>query len=276
MSSPVVFTLDTVAPTVSITTTGGLTNQASQTISGTVTDTVAAPASTVTLYDNGSTTPLATATLQSNGSWSTSVTLSGDGTHSIVAEDTDAAGNTGISSPVVFTLDTVLPTVSITTTGGLTNQASQTISGTVTDTGAATVTLYDNGSTTPLATATLGSNGSWSTSVTFSGDGTHSIVAEDTDAAGNTGISSPVVFTLDTVPPTFDHHDRWADQPGEPDHHRDGDRHGSNDGRHGDALRQWQYHAARNRHAPVEWQLEHAGDAGERHQQHRRQGHRCR
>jgi hypothetical protein len=202
-SSPVVFTLDTVAPTVSITTTGGLTNQASQTISGTVTDTGAAPGSTVTLYDNGSTTPLGTATLQANGSWSAPVTLV-SGTNSIVAKDTDAAGNTGTSSPVVFTLDTVPPTVSITTTGGLTNQASQTISGTVTSTEAtsgSTVTLYDNGSTTPLGTATLQANGSWSTPVTLV-SGTNSIVAEDIDSAGNTGTSSPVVFTLDTVPPT--------------------------------------------------------------------------
>ena len=44
------------------------------------------------------------------------------------------------AAPVVFTLDTVAPTVAISTSGGLTNQASQTISGTVTRPGdAATV-----------------------------------------------------------------------------------------------------------------------------------------
>jgi Bacterial Ig-like domain len=194
----------TSGPTVSITSAGGLTNDASQTISGTVTDTAAAVGATVTLYDNDSTAPIGTAAV-TGGAWSTTVTLVGDGSHSIVAEDTDAAGNTGTSAPVVFTLDTMPPTVAITTAGGLTNQASQTISGTVTATEAApgsTVTLYDNGSTTALGSATVGSGGAWSTTVTLSGDGTHSIVAEDTDAAGNTGISSPVVFTLDTVPPT--------------------------------------------------------------------------
>jgi hypothetical protein len=41
------------------------------------------------------------------GSWSTSVTLSGNGTHSIVAQDTDAAGNTGSSTPVNFTLSII-------------------------------------------------------------------------------------------------------------------------------------------------------------------------
>jgi Bacterial Ig-like domain len=123
------------------------------------------------------------------------------GTNSIVAKDTDAAGNTGSSTPVVFTLDTVPPTVAISTAGGLTNQASQTISGTVTSTEAtpgATVTLYDNGS--QIGTAPL-SNGSWTTTVTLVG-GTNSIVAKDTDAAGNTGSSTPVVFTLETASPT--------------------------------------------------------------------------
>src|SRR6202007_889481 len=126
-------------------------------------------------------------------------TLSGQGSNSIVAKDTDAAGNTGSSTPVVFTLDTVAPTVAISTAGGTTNQATQTISGTVTSTGAtpgATVTLYDNG--TQIGTATVGSGGAWSTSVTLSGQGSHSIVAKDTDAAGNTGSSAAVVFTLDT------------------------------------------------------------------------------
>ncbi len=203
-STPVVFTLDTVPPTVAISTAGGVTNQATHAISGTVAATEAAVGATVTLYDNGSTTPLGTATVGSGGVWSTTVTLSGDGPHSIVAKDTDAAGNTGVSAPIVFALDTVPPTVAISTTGAVTNQATHTISGTVAATEAAvgaTVTLYDNGGTTPLGTATVGVGGTWSTNVTLSGDGPHSIVAKDTDAAGNTGASTPLVFTLDTVPP---------------------------------------------------------------------------
>jgi RHS repeat-associated protein len=205
-------------PTVTMTTAGNLTNQASQTISGTVAGTAPTVGTTVSLYDNGSTTPIGTATVAADGTWSTALTLSGDGTHSIVAKDTDAAGNTGTSSPVVFTLDTIPPTVSITTTGGLTNQANQTISGKVAAGEAAvgaTVTLYDNGSTTPLATATVGTGGNWSTTVTLSGDGTHSIVATDTDAAGNTGASSPVVFTLQTSPAPVANDDSYAATAGQ-------------------------------------------------------------
>ena len=60
------------------------------------------------------------------------MTLAGDGAHSIVARDTDAAGNTGTSNPVVFTLDTVAPTVTISTAAETSNVAAQTIAGTVT------------------------------------------------------------------------------------------------------------------------------------------------
>ena len=51
--------------------------------------------------------------------------------HSIVAKDTDAAGNTGTSTPVVFTLDTVAPTVTISTASETSNVATQTIAGVV-------------------------------------------------------------------------------------------------------------------------------------------------
>ena len=51
----------------------------------------------MTLFDtiNGVTSQIGTATVGENGAWSTSVTLAGDGAHSIVARDTDAVGNTG-------------------------------------------------------------------------------------------------------------------------------------------------------------------------------------
>jgi hypothetical protein len=96
----------TIPPSVAISSTGGPVGQAIQTISGTVTAGGAAVGTTVDLYDNGSTTPLAIATVQADGSWSTNVTLVGDGSHSIVAEDTDAAGNIGSSAALDFILKT--------------------------------------------------------------------------------------------------------------------------------------------------------------------------
>ena len=208
-STAVVFTLETVAPTVTISTASETSNVASQAIAGLVSAGDAAIGTTVTLFDtvNGVTSQIGTASVGSGGVWSTSVTLSGDGAHSIVAKDTDAAGNTGTSTAVVFTLETVAPTVTISTASETSNVASQAIAGLVSAGDAAigtTVTLFDtvNGVTSQIGTASVGSGGVWSTSVTLSGDGAHSIVAKDTDAAGNTGTSTAVVFTLETVAPT--------------------------------------------------------------------------
>ena len=144
-----------------------------------------------------------TVTATAAGAWSFTPSGLADGAHTIVASQTDSFGNTG-SASLSFTLDTTAPVVAISSSGGPTNQAAQTISGTVdvADAGS-TVTLFDNGSATALGTATVGSDGSWSTGVTLPGNGSHSIVAKDTDAAGNTGSSSAVVYNLSTTGPTL-------------------------------------------------------------------------
>ncbi len=168
-------------------------NQATQTISGTVAAGEAAVGGTVYLYDNGGTTAIGTATVGSGGMWTTTVTLSGDGAHTIVAQDTDAAGNTGTSTALIFTLDTIAPTVAITSSGGLPTRRrrrSPERSPPARPRSAPPYYLDDNGGTTAIGTATVGSGGVWTTTVTLSGDGAHSIVAQDTDAAGNTGTST--------------------------------------------------------------------------------------
>ena len=197
-SQSLAITLDTTPPTLAITSSGGLTNKATQTIAGTID--AADAGLTVSLYDGS--TLLGTANANANGVWSKSVTLSGDGPHQIVAEATDAAGNLGESSALALTLDTTPPTLTIGSQGGLTNQKSQTIDGTIDAADAnLTVSLYDG--TTLLGTTTANTSGAWSTGVTLSGDGAHVIVAKATDAAGNTGTSAGLGFTLDTTPPTL-------------------------------------------------------------------------
>ncbi|TMJ52385.1 MAG: hypothetical protein E6G85_11905 [Alphaproteobacteria bacterium] len=205
-SSSTTLVVTPLAP-VEITGTGGPTNQSSQTIIGTVD--AAFVGTIITILDtyNGVTTVLGNATVTAGGVWSANVTLSGNGSHTIVAEDA-AADST--STPVVFTLEAVPPAVAISTAGTTTTQATQTLSGTVTAAAGeaaigSTVTLFDtvNGVTTQIGTAKVGSDGTWSTSVTLSGNGTNSIVAQDTDAAGNTGSSAPVTFTLATTTPTI-------------------------------------------------------------------------
>ena len=218
-------TVDTVPPTVTISTTDTTTNQPTQTISGHVTATEAAAGATVTLFDtvNGVTTQVGTAAVGSDGAWSTSVTLSGDGTHSIVAQDTDAAGNTGASAPVTFALNTAGPSISITTPIAGDNIINKTeaaagvaISGTaVAGSGGAavngqtaTITIVDGTNTvkdTYTATVTAGA---WSVNVTAAeaqglADGSYSIKANVSDAAGNAATTASQAITVDEIAPTI-------------------------------------------------------------------------
>jgi hypothetical protein len=139
-----------------------------------------------------------TATADGTGKWNFTPTGLADGQHTVVASETDAAGNTGTAS-LTFTLDTTAPVVAITSTGGSVNQATQTVTGTVdvADAGT-TVTVFDG--TAQAGTATVQTNGSWSTSVTLAA-GTNMLTAQDTDAAGNTGVSNAVTYTLNTTAP---------------------------------------------------------------------------
>ena len=91
--------VDTVAPTVAITSAGGTVTQSAQTITGT------GEAGTTVEVREGA-TMLGTALVAGDGTWSVSVTLAGDGVHSLTARDTDAAGNVGTSDAVEYTLST--------------------------------------------------------------------------------------------------------------------------------------------------------------------------
>ena len=77
------------------------------------------------------------------------------------AKFSDVAGNSSTSAALSVTLDTTAPAVAITSAGGATNQAVQTITGTVdiADAGA-TVTILDGA--TVAGTAIVQGNGNWS------------------------------------------------------------------------------------------------------------------
>jgi hypothetical protein len=199
-SAPVTYTLDTVAPTLMITNSGGLTNQRSHTISGTID--AADLELTVSIFDGSKL--LGTVVPSATGSWTTTLRLLPVlGNQDITAQATDAAGNVGVSAAVTYTLDTAAPRVRITSSGGLTNQVSQTVSGIidVADAGLA-VAVYDGA--TLLGTVVSTDRGKWSAMVTLPAiQSTQAITARATDAAGNVGISAPVTYTLDTIAPTL-------------------------------------------------------------------------
>ncbi|MCK1325050.1 FecR domain-containing protein [Bradyrhizobium sp. 156] len=198
-SGSVVFTLDTAAPTVAITSTGGPVNQASQTITGTVD--VADAGASVTILDG--TTPIGTAVVQGNGSWSTTVSLN-NGSNSLTARVNDAAGNTATSSAVVYTLSTTGPTVTETLTVDTGTSATDhvTANPALSGTGLAnTVVHLTIDGVLSTTTATTDAQGAWSFLPSGLADGSHTIVASQTDSFGNTG-SAALSFTLDTTAPT--------------------------------------------------------------------------
>ncbi|MCK1481487.1 hypothetical protein IVB25_01655, partial [Bradyrhizobium sp. 193] len=198
-SASLSFTLDTTAPTVAITSAGGPVNQASQAITGTVD--VADAGATVTILDG--TTPIGTAVVQGNGSWSTTVSLN-NGSNSLTARVNDAAGNTATSSAVVYTLSTTGPTVTETLTVDTGSSAIDhvTANPALSGTGLANTVVHFTIDGTPVAaTATTDAQGAWSFTPSGLADGSHTIVASQTDSFGNTG-SASLSFTLDTTAPT--------------------------------------------------------------------------
>ena len=187
-------------PVVAITTLGGLTNQTSQTVSGTVD--VADAGTTVSLFDNGASSALATAIVQGDGSWTAQVNLA-EGANQLVASDTNDGG-TGTSNAVSFDVNTIAPTVTLTSAAVAGRVAAQTITGTALSGGVAlagqTVIVSDNGAV--LGTAIVQTDGGFSLQATLPTQGANNLTAAVTDLYGNTGHSAMVTDLLDSTAPT--------------------------------------------------------------------------
>ena len=145
-------------------------------------------------------TLLGTTIADGTGAWSFTPTLA-NGVHTITASETDASGNTG-STSLTFTLDTKPPAVKAILSTDTGSSTSDGITSVTTIFGAgdpnALVTLTEGGTT--LGTTTANAAGGWSFTPTLTTDGAHSIIASETDTAGNTA-SATVSFTLDTKAP---------------------------------------------------------------------------
>ncbi|WP_128927174.1 beta strand repeat-containing protein [Bradyrhizobium guangxiense] len=192
-------TIDTTAPTITISNVGGPTNQANQTITGVVG--VADAGATVTVYDGS--TAIKTAIVQADGSWSAQVTLA-NGSNSLTAKVSDVAGNTTTSNAVVYTLSTTGPAVTehLTSDTGASALDQITANPALSGTGLANTTVHFTIDGTLAATTALAdASGNWSFTPSGLGDGLHTIVASQTDTFGNTG-SASLAFTLDTIAPS--------------------------------------------------------------------------
>ena len=138
-----------------------------------------------------------------------------DGGHSLTATATDAAGNTGVASTALsVTIDTAAP-VAPTITGfsndsgvvgdNITNDTTLTLTGTAE--AGATVKIYDGA--TLLNSVTASGTGAWSYTTSALANGTHSLTATATDAAGNTSTgSSALSLTIETACAGRPHHHR--------------------------------------------------------------------
>jgi MYXO-CTERM domain-containing protein len=194
------FTLDTsapAAPVVQSPANGSTTSDSTPAYSGT-----AEPGSTVTIIVDG--TPVGTATANGAGAWSFTPTVPLiEGPHTVNATAADATGNTSPSSATnTFTVDTMAPAAPAVNTpanGSVTNDSTPAYSGTAEP--GSTVTVTVDGAT--VGTATADAAGNWTFTPTAPlADGSHTVSATATDAAGNTSPSSATnTFTVDTAAP---------------------------------------------------------------------------
>ena len=149
---------------------------------------------------NGSSVGTVTANA-TTGAWSLALSGLKDGqSYAYTAKATDIASNTATGS-IAFTIDATAPAVVIAGGAVTTTTPKLTIGGT----GAigTTVTLLD-GTSQLGSPVPVDSTGHWSEAVTLTTSGVHTITAQDTDAAGNVGVSGPVSVTYSPAqPPTL-------------------------------------------------------------------------
>ncbi|MBJ6110911.1 T9SS type A sorting domain-containing protein, partial [Hymenobacter sp. BT523] len=191
------FTLVVAAPVVSTPANGSTIGTATPTYSGT------APAgTTVTVFVDGS--AIGTATASAGGSW-TLVQPSGltQGSHTVRAVAAAAGTNSPSSATNNFTVDTVPPAAPVVlapANGSTTNNATPIYSGTAPAN--STVTVYVD--LTSIGTTPADAAGNWTfTQPTALAQGSHTVKARASDAAGNSSVDSNTnTFTVDLAAPT--------------------------------------------------------------------------
>lgn len=213
-SLPVTFTVDTVAPGVTVDSPadGDVTADATPTLAGDAGGAVGdAGTVAVDVYAGDTATGTALQSLTasvSGGRWSAEAAALADGRYAVKVRQSDAAGNAASASSR-FSVDTSVPapTVDTPSDGAKLRDSQPAVSGSAgtapRDGAVVAVRAYTGTDTTaaPAASvATTRSGGSWSTRLPFLPDGTYTVVAAQ-NGAGGTGTSTPVTITIDTVGP---------------------------------------------------------------------------
>lgn len=197
------FTVDTTAPAVPVITapTEGATTSPTPTFAG-----LAEPRSTVTLFVDGSTTPICTATADDDGNFAcVASTALSVGAHTVIAIATDAAGNSTDSDVRNFNVEPAVPpgppTLTTPVDGAHTTDTTPAFAGDAAP--GSTVKVYVDGGATPVCTATADADGHFTcTPATPLPEGPHTAVATASNAYGTSAQSNVVDFSIDSVAPT--------------------------------------------------------------------------
>ena len=188
----------TAAPVVVTPANGSLTNNPRPPFSGT-----APSGSTVTVYVDA--ISRGTATTDASGNWTLTLTSDlAEGVRQVYATAQSSGQTVSANSNTnTFTVDTTPPPAPVAVTpanGSRTNDNTPAYSGTAEAN--ATVTLLVDGTSVGTTTATASGNFSF-VQPTALADGSHTVKARSTDAAGNTSVDSNTnTFTVDTTAPT--------------------------------------------------------------------------
>jgi chitodextrinase len=206
-------TTDTMPPSVTIASpASGAKISGTTTLAATATDNVGV--TKVAFYSG--TTLLGSASNSSGSTWQYSWDSTGtaNGTYTLTARASDAAGNVTTSASVLVTVsntaaDTTPPSVSITSpTKGATVSGTIGLTVTATDNvGVTKVAFYDGSSLLGTATSSSGSTWQYSWNTSSAANGGCSLTAKAYDASGNCGTSASISVTVsnstsDTTPPS--------------------------------------------------------------------------
>lgn len=133
----------------------------------------------------------------------TPTTALADGSHTIKIDASDYDGNAAAQKSVTFKIDTVPPTLSVSspTNGLITNKSACTVTGTTNDVTSSPVTVTVKLNSGAAEAVTVNDDGSFSKALTLAtGENTITVVA--TDSAGKSTTVTRTV-TLDTTAPTI-------------------------------------------------------------------------
>ncbi|HEY4279138.1 MAG TPA: Ig-like domain-containing protein [Conexibacter sp.] len=217
-STAVQFTVDMHAPEPTLTApAAGRTNDATPTFAGTG-GTAGGDASGVVVSVFSGTTTSGTPVTTLNGSRGdhdgryelTATAPLADGTYTVQTAQSDAAGNTGTTTPRTFTVDTTAPAISLTAPapGAGPSPTFAGIGGTAPgDSAATTVTVWTGAKTSGTLVQTLSATrdpatGTFSVTAPFAlAAGTYTAQATQADDVDNRGTSAAVTFTIGDAPP---------------------------------------------------------------------------